>query len=150
MVRWTKAPSNALQGNPRDSDEIFTYETIDYDFTIIRVNGSFKWKHNGAEGCRSVLKLKRWDEGLQTAVDILQLGEFVGASDDFATLHFDFEYSSSSSLCGLGKKGGVLSYVVHVANLYGFIFFEYKINCFRCGTAGFVVVTLCADQCEFR
>ena len=105
LVEWSKAPSKPLHGSPRDSDKIFEDQTMNYAFAIIRVKGSVKWKHNGAGGSRSALKLVRWDNELNERVDILQLGEFEGASDDFATLQFDFEYSSTNSLWGPGEKG---------------------------------------------
>ena len=75
----------------------------------MRVKGSVKWKHLGAVGSHSTLKLKRFDEELDKAVEILQLGEFVGASDDFAILSFDFKLSTNNLLWGPGEKGGVLA-----------------------------------------
>ena len=75
----------------------------------MRVKGRIKWKHLGAVGSHSTLKLERFDEELDKAVEILQLGEFIGASDDFAILSFDFDFLAKNVLWGPGKKGGVLA-----------------------------------------
>ena len=74
----------------------------------MQVKGRIKWKHLGAVGSHSTLKLKRFDEELDKAVEILQLAEFIGASDDFAILSFDFELSTRNLLWEPGEKGGVL------------------------------------------
>ena len=66
----------------------------------MRVTGSVKYKHLGPIGSKIVLKLKYY-EASGEAVDILDLGELVGSSDelatssdDLATLPFNTEYSS--------------------------------------------------------
>ena len=76
----------------------------------MRVKGSVKWKHTGIGGSRSTLKLKRSDAKSAKVVDVVQLGEFVGATEDFSPLTFDIEYSSNDLLNGEGQKGVLMSY----------------------------------------
>ena len=92
LIEWNKAPPEPLHGHFRGSDEVFESKVIDFAFTVMRVKGRIKWKHLGAVGSHSTLKLERFDEELDKAVEILQLGEFIGASDDFAILSFDFDF----------------------------------------------------------
>ena len=104
----------------------------------MRVKGRIKWKHLGAVGSHSTLKLERFDEELDKAVEILQLGEFIGASDDFATLSFDFDFLTKNLLWGPGEKGGVLapfqieySYSSVDQCLFSFLILEYVIFVLR-------------------
>ena len=105
FVEWNNAPKETLHGSRFGPDKIIDSKTIDFAFTVMRVKGRVKWKHLGAVGSRSTLKLNWFDEESGKDVKTLQLGEFVGISDDFATLQFDFEYSTTNSLWGPGEKG---------------------------------------------
>ena len=105
LIEWNKAPTKPLHGSLYQNDEIIKNETIHYDFAIIRAKGSVTWKHVGELGSRSVLKLLRWDEKLDKIVEIMKLGEFEGASGDYTTLPFDFQYSSTKLLWEPGQKG---------------------------------------------
>ena len=77
------------------------------NFTIMRVKGSITWKHLGADGSHSTLKLKRL--GSKHHADILKLKTFKGTSDNFATDKFEFPYSSNGSSWGCGDKGQILA-----------------------------------------
>ena len=105
LIEWNKAPKKPLHGSLYQNDEIVENETIHYDFAIIRAKGSVTWKHVGELGSHSVLKLLRWDKKLDKLVEILKLGEFEGASGDYTTLPFDFQYSSTKLLWEPGQKG---------------------------------------------
>ena len=63
------------------------------------------WKHIGAGGSHSALKLLRWNEKLDKAVDMLQLGKFEGASNDYQTMAFEFQYSSDKFFWQPAEKG---------------------------------------------
>ena len=63
------------------------------------------WKHIGAGSSRSALKLLRWNKKLDKAVDVLQLGEFEGASNDYKTTAFEFQYSSDKFFWQPAEKG---------------------------------------------
>ena len=80
----------------------------------MRVKGSVKWKHTGMGGSRSTLKLKRSDAKSVKVVDVVQLGEIVGVTDDFSLLEFDIENSSNNLLNGKGQKGVVMSYLPYL------------------------------------
>ena len=108
LIEWNKAPTKPLHSSLRQPDKMLEDETINYPFAIIRVAGSVTWRHIGELGSHSVLKLLRWDNKLDQAVEILKLRELEGASDDYTTLRFDFQYYSTKPLWEPGQKGSAM------------------------------------------
>ena len=112
MIQFNKAPPEPLQGikcyRGSDEDRVFDDKTIEYTSAVIRVTGRVKYKHFGPIGSKIVLKLKYYDEESKEAVEILDLGELVGSSDDLATLRFDLKYSSDKKFLGAPYAKGAL------------------------------------------
>ena len=123
VITWSNLSEDKrrLEGNFRSVvGTCLAEETIGYDFTIVRVTGSVKYKYVGSRGFSSKLKLKRWGEKSDEVVDVVDLGELEGASDDFKMAKIDVRCSSEKSLWVLFEKGEMFSSCCHELTGIGF------------------------------
>ena len=122
VIKWSNLSEDnrRLEGKFRSVGTRLAEETIRYDFTIVRVTGSVKYKYVGSRGFSSTLKLKRCGEKSDEVVDVVDLGELEGASDDFKMAKIDVRCSSEKSLWVLFEKGEMFSSCCHELTVIGF------------------------------
>ena len=109
MITWSNLSQEDRRhrGSFRHSEKLFAYKDVAFDFIVIRVKGSVTYKYDKKGD--STLKLKLWDKESEETVDIVELGECVGHSDDFVITEFDTKDMSNKLLRRQGNKGELVS-----------------------------------------
>ena len=110
LIQFNKPPTKPLDGGRMLNQKVVDDKNMTFPFIIVGVKGRVKYKHLNGGGSKSVLKLERCKDDLQEAVDMLQLGELVGACDNVETVLFDADYcNKNKSLWVPGEKGDMFS-----------------------------------------